>query len=353
MGQAKIWVLLLLVCLYFTFIYMPTPSWTAWMRDLVPVPERGRFFGRRTAIGSLTALASSVVVGLVLEAFARDPLPGFIILFGVAFVGSLSAAALMSFEYDPAGKGQGQASQSIASFSRQMLRTNYGRFVAFNFLLYFGTFILAPFVVPFMLNELSFSYLQLMVAISLVSLVKFLTMPLWGAMGDRYGSRKILVLSAALICLTPFTWLVARSFWVVCLVQVVGGFAWGGFEIAALSFAYDSMPAAAVTRQTSFLLLFRGAAVIGGGLVGGALLPHVRLLDSPSLGVFLVSGAFRVAFVFPMLFLMREERSVPAISYPGLTLKLLTVPLRAARRRARTGWAGMRRMMTGRRGGER
>jgi hypothetical protein len=113
------------------------------------------------------------------------------------------------------------------------------------------------------------------------------------------------------------------------------------------------MPAAAVTRQTSFLLLFRGAAVIGGGLVGGALLPHVRMLGSPSLGVFLVSGLFRVAFVFPMLFLMREERPVAAISYPGLALKLLTVPLRAARRRVRSGWAGMRRVSIRRRGGKR
>ena len=338
MGPGRFWILLLLVCLYFTFIYMPTPAWTAWMRDLVGESGRGRFFGQRNAIGSLTALAASVTVGIVLQAFSRNPLPGFLVLFAVAFAGSLGATAFMSLEYDPAGQSHDQRSQSIASFSREMLHTNYGRFVAFNFLIYFGAYILSPFVVPFMLTELGFSYLQLMVVISLVSLVKFLTMPLWGALGDRYGSKKILALCTSVICLTPFTWLLARSFLTACLVQTFGALAWSGFEIAALSFAYDAMPAATVTRQTSFLLLFRGVAVIGGGLVGGALLPHVSILGSPSMGVFLASGVFRVLFVFPMLFLMREERAVPQISYPGLMLKLFTLPPRAFKR-----WALMRR----------
>ena len=41
---------------------------------------------------------------------------------------------------------------------------------------------------------------------------------------------------------------------------------------AALSFAFDTMPVALVTEQTSFLLLFRGAATLAGGLAGSALL---------------------------------------------------------------------------------
>lgn len=48
--------------------------------------------------------------------------------------------------------------------------------------------------------------------------------------------------------------------------------AWAGFEIAALSFAFDTMPVALVTEQTSFLLLFRCAATLAGGLAGSALL---------------------------------------------------------------------------------
>jgi len=41
---------------------------------------------------------------------------------------------------------------------------------------------------------------------------------------------------------------------------------------AALSFAFDTMPVALVTEQTSFLLLFRCAATLAGGPAGRALL---------------------------------------------------------------------------------
>jgi MFS family permease len=329
MGTGRIWFLLLLVCLYFSFVYLPVPAWTAWMRDLVDESQRGRFFGRRNSIGSLSSLAASVVAGIVLQACSDDPAPGFMLLFAVAFLGGLSASVFLWLQYDPAGASHGQRDQSISSFSGELLRTNYGRFVVFNFLVYFGAYISSPFVVPFMLGELGLSYLQFMVAISLVSLFRFVAMPMWGALGDRYGSKKTLALSTFLICLTPFTWLLARSFALVCAVQILGAFAWAGFEIAALSFAYDAMPAARVTRQTSFLLLFRGVAVVTGGLVGGAILPHVSLLGSPSLGIFTLSGAFRFVFVFPILFLLREERGVPKISYPGLALRLFTASPRA------------------------
>jgi MFS family permease len=329
MGPGRVWFLLLLVCLYFSFIYLPTPAWMAWMGDLVDESQRGRFFGRRNSIGSLTALAASVLAGIVLQACSADPLPGFLLMFAVAFLGGLSASVFLSLQYDPAGASHGQRDQSISSFSRELMRTNYGRFVVFNFLVYFGAYISSPFVVPFMLGELGFSYLQFMVAISLVSLFRFIAMPMWGALGDRYGNKKTLALSTFLICLTPFTWLLARTFALVCLVQILGAFAWAGFEIAALSFAYDAMPAAKVTRQTSFLLLFRGAAVITGGLAGGAILPHVSLMGSPSLGIFTLSGAFRFLFVFPMLYFLREERAVPKISYPGLVLKLFRASPRA------------------------
>jgi MFS family permease len=184
-----------------------------------------------------------------------------------------------------------------------------------------------------MLRELKLSWLEFMVATALISLFKFLAMPLWGRLGDRYGSRRILVLSSFLVCTIPFTWFLARSFGGVCLIQAGGGFAWAGFEIAALSFALDTMPAELVHESTSFLLLFRGAATLAGGLAGSALLTRFALAGSPYLGGFLVSGLFRLLLVFPLVLLVREEREVPHISYPALLGRLLSMAPRALLRR--------------------
>ncbi len=333
MGAGRVWLLLGLVCLYFILNYLPNPAWTSWMRDLVGEANRGAYFGRRNAIANLAGLAATVLAGLFLQLFAARPLYGFLLLFNLAFLGSAGSTLFLSLQHDPGHRGAEPRQLGLPAFLRELPRSNYGRFVAFNFLLYFGTFLSSPFVVPYMLRELELSWLEFMVATALVSLSKFVALPLWGRLGDSYGSKRILVLSSFLICTTPFTWFLARSFGWVCLVQAWGAFAWGGFEIAALSFAFDTMPPALVHEHTSFLLLFRGAATLAGGLAGSALLPRFSVSGSSYLGSFLVSGLFRLLLVFPLVFLVQEVRRVPQISYPALVVKLLSMAPRALLRR--------------------
>jgi len=187
--------LLGMVCLYFLLNYLPNPAWTSWMRDLVGEGERGAYFGRRNAIANLAALAATVLAGLFLQLYAHRPLYGFLLLFNLAFLGSAGSTLFLTLQHDPKGRRVEQDRVGLPAFLRELPHSNYGRFVAFNFLLYFGTFLSSPFVVPYMLKELEFSYLEFMVATSLTSLFKFVAMPLWGRLGDRYGSRKILALS--------------------------------------------------------------------------------------------------------------------------------------------------------------
>lgn len=160
------------------------------------------------AVASLLLLVSrplTALLGLFLQLYAHRPLYGFLLLFNLAFLGSAGSTLFLTLQHDPKGRRVEQDLAGLPAFLRELPHSNYGRFVAFNFLLYFGTFLSSPFVVPYMLKELEFSYLEFMVATSLTSLFKFVAMPLWGRLGDRYGSRKILVLSAFLVCTTPFT----------------------------------------------------------------------------------------------------------------------------------------------------
>ncbi len=333
MGPARVWLLLGLVCLYFILNYLPNPAWTAWMRDLVGEANRGAYFGRRNAIANLAGLAATVLAGLFLQFFAGRPLYGFLLLFNLAFLGSAGSTLFLSLQHDP-GVGAAEPQRlGLAAFLRELPRSNYGRFVAFNFLLYFGTFLSSPFVVPYMLRELELDWLQFMVATAVVSLSKFVALPLWGRLGDAYGSKRILVLSSFLVATTPFTWFLARSFTAVCLVQVWSAFAWAGFEIAALSFGFDTMPPALIHEYTTYLLLFRGTATLAGGLAGSALLPLFTVAGSSYLASFLASGLFRLLLVFPLVFLLHEVRRVPPISYPALVGKLLAMGPRELLRR--------------------
>jgi MFS family permease len=333
MGPARVWILMAAISLYFILNYLPNPAWTSWIGDLVNESKRGTFLGRRNSFGNLTFLIATVVSGLLLQLYSDRPLIGFMLVFNLACAACAASTLLLSLHFDPAAGDPIRNGESLLAFAREMPRSNFGRFVMLNFILYFATYISSPFVVPFMLRELNFSYLSFMVATSLVSLFKYLFMPFWGQLADRYGGKKVLALSTFLVCFTPFLWLAARSFALVCIAQLLGAFAWAGFEISVLVFAYDALPAARITQGTSFLLFYRGLATIAGGLVGGALLQRMSLAGSAYMAVFAVSGVARVALTLPMLFLIREERSVESISYPRLAWKMLQkAPLAGLRR---------------------
>jgi MFS family permease len=325
LGAARVWVLLGLISLYFALNYLPIPAWTSWMRDLVDENSRGVYFSRRNRLSNLIALLSIVGAGLVLDRFEVRPFWGFTIIFSLALLGSIGSAVFLSLKYDFPYAEARTGREGFFRFSGQMFHSNYVRFVLYNFALYFGVFFAGPFFVPYMLRDLGLSYLEFMVATSLVVLVKFITLPLWGELGDRYGNKRILILASAFISILPLAWIAGRAFWWICLIQAWSGLAWAGFDISALNFAYDVLPSEKVARHTSYLIFYRGLAVFTGGLAGGVLIRHFSLFGSAYYGNFFLSGLLRLLLACPLLLLLREERAVEHISYRRLMFKLMAI----------------------------
>ena len=325
MGAARVWILLGIICLYFALNYLPIPAWTSWMRDLVDENRRGAYFSRRNRISNLVALLGIVFAGLILEYFNVRPFLGFTVIFSVALLGSIGSTVFLSLKYDAPYTETPLSREGFLRFSIQMFRSNFGRFVLYNFSLYLAVFFSGPFFVPYMLKDLEFTYLQFMVATSITVLLKFVTLTLWGELGDRYGNKRILVLASMFIAVLPFLWIVSRTFWWICLIQAVGGLAWAGFDISVLNFAFDVLPSEKVTRHTSYLIFYRGLATFIGGLVGGLVIHHFSLFGSPYYGNFFLSGVGRVLIAVPFLFFLKEERAVEHISYRQLMFKLMSV----------------------------
>jgi MFS family permease len=325
MGVARVWVLLGLICVYFALNYLPVPAWTSWMRDLVDENRRGAYFSRRNRLSNLVALLGIIFAGLILEYFKVRPFLGFALIFSVALLGSIGSTIFLSLKYDVPYTETLPDREGFFRFSFMMFRSNYGRFVLYNFALYLAVFFSGPFFVPYMLKDLGFSYFQFMISTSLVVLIKFVTLTLWGELADRYGNKKILVLSSLFITVLPLLWIVSPAFWWICLIQAIGGLAWSGFDISALNFAYDVLPAEKVTRHTSYLIFYRGLAIFIGGLIGGWLIHHFSLLGSKYYGNFCLSGVLRILIAVPFLFFLKEERAVEHISYRNLMVKLISV----------------------------
>ncbi len=324
-GAPRVWILLAVIALYFSMNLLPVPVWTSWMGDLVDPSRRGAYFSRRNGLANLIALTSIAGAGLLLELFSGRPFVGFAMIFGLAFLGSLGSTVSLFLKYEPQYSEPRRSAEPFPEFVARMHRTNYGRFVLFTVIFHFGIFLAGPFFVPYMLRQLSFSYLQFMAATALPVLVKFVTMRLWGDLGDRHGNRKILTVASLLIALTPFTWMVSRSFWWICAIQALAGLAWAGFDIAALNFAYDTMARERVTRYTSYLAFLRGTAILAGSVAGGWLMSHLRLEGSPYLAIFAVSALARLVLACPWLLVLKEERPVEPITYRRLMLRLVSI----------------------------
>ena len=67
---------------------------------------------------------------------------------------------------------------------------------------------------------------------SIYSLLTFVAAPLWGALSDRIGRRRVLVVTVSATALSYVVWFFAGSFLVLVLARVIGGLASGNLSVA-------------------------------------------------------------------------------------------------------------------------
>ncbi len=130
--------------------------------------------------------------------------------------------------------------------------------------------------------------------------------PLWGRVGDRYGSKLLVLRSLTAFVLTKGAMAFVTAPWqLLALRALLGVFAGYGaltVSMAAESVAREDMPRAIGVAQMGQRL---GPAV--GPLIGGIIAPLVGIRRS-----FLVTAAFYVVAVLLIAFFYKEPRSVHA-----------------------------------------
>jgi MFS family permease len=193
--------------------------------------------------------------------------------------------------------------------------TNIGKFIIFNALLTFTTNLASPFFSVYMLSDLKFNYLTYFIATAIPTLITLLCIPFWGKIVDRNGNVKVLRVTMLFIPLLPILWLVSKSPYYLCGVQVLSGFAWAGCNLAVSLFLYVATQAENRTRYIALnnVLMFTGVSL--GALLGGIIAPHVPLvLRNNLLTIFLISGVARILVVAIFLPKISEVRPVAEAS---------------------------------------
>jgi MFS family permease len=172
------------------------------------------------------------------------------------------------------------------------------RFCFYTAALYGATYIASPFFDAYMLTSLHLDYLTWALISIAGPLARFLALPYWGRLSDRFGNRAILLLTGFMVPFTPLMWLFGTDATYLFLIQMVSGMAWSGLELAAFNYNINRREPSVRTAQTSAYSFAKGVGYLGGAIVGGTLLtiwPAAGLWGvSAFFGLYIISGIMRM-----------------------------------------------------------
>lgn len=332
-GQALAWLLILFVptlsnhyavdwliasvIAYSVLGSFASPAWNSLMGDLVHSNQRGRYFGRRNGVMSITAFTSLCLAGIILhqaERWSKVEI-GFMILFSTALVARLISAYYLSRMHEPEYVSRTEDRFSLWQFLRDGRKTNFGRFVLFTGLIHFSVQVSGPFISPYLLRDLNFSYLQFMASSAASVLAQFLTLHFWGRLGDQFGNKRVLTITGFLLPVIPLLWLTTTHFYLILAIQVFGGMIWAGFSLSMGNFIFDTVSPA---KRAQCIAIYNSGNAVGiflGASLGGNLSRWIpRIIEVGPFHFSLVSNLQILFLLSAILRFVVSARFLPSIS---------------------------------------
>jgi MFS family permease len=327
---------ILIVCaiFYFSGANIAVPQWGSMMGDLVAERRRGRFFGHRTRLCSITSFSALIIAGIILDLFDRNEytLTGYACIFLVAIIARFVSVYHLTQMHDPPGHVAALESPFQKGFWRRVHGSAFARFTVFFAAMQFSVAIASPFFVVYMLRDLQFTYLEFTINIATSVLIQFLALNRWGRLSDAFGNRLILAVTGLMIPVLPLLWIFSTNYIYLLFVQTLAGMAWGGFSLGAGNYVYDLVPPAKRAMYMAFHNVLSSTAVFSGGLIGGYLGAHlpteINLFGqhyewlTALYGVFIISSLLRLLTALSLLPRLREMRAVRSMTVGSLVFRV-------------------------------
>jgi MFS family permease len=301
----------------------PFLGWTA---VLVPQRLRGRYFGFRNSLVSLTNLVGVPLLGLAVSTWPGGTLQGYgvVLVLGIVFGLSSLVSQFWLTDVNPqllkvahSETSQPQPTGIDLSFLKD---TNFLKFVFYIAIWCFAVNVSAPFFNLYMLDNLEIDVSLVTIYTGISTGANMLLLLLWGKLADRIGNRPLLVFVGLLVGVTPLLWLGTGadpiSLWVwLPLLHVLTGGTWAAIDLCT----NNLMMAVAPVGNLSKYFAITGAVAGVSGAIGITIGSFLATLAGGGglLGLFVLSGVLRLFALLPLLF-VQEERSVPLAQLMGV-----------------------------------
>ncbi len=265
-------IFLLVLVISQALIGITTNAWTSWMTDLVPIRQRGRYFGTRNTIASVSAIIATWGAGIILDQLrtSQQDALGYAILFAISIVTALAGIAVLARQPEPPMRRRERvqikelfsAPFRVESFrSLSILATGWA----------LVTGIASPFFNAYGIRTLGLSFTLLAQFAVATSVVAIFTQPMIGRLQDRLGNKTVLVGSMLGVILLPWGWVFSTPqnqipLW---LTSIFSGIFWPGITQGMVNLVMERAPAEGRGAFLAFYGAVTGLGTFVAGLLGG------------------------------------------------------------------------------------
>jgi MFS family permease len=324
-ASLKLWIILSLLFLSYTFISISYVSWLSWMSELVPEGIRGRFFGTRNMLCGLMGMIAMVVFGKLLDTLNGHARGGLPLGFGITFISAvflgLAGLHFLNRISEPQKGGQSGSALSVGRLIYLPLREpNFRGFLTFTFLWSFSVYFASPFFTLYFLRDLNFSYGFVTILGMLSALADMIGMKLWGRISDIVKNKAVIRFSSWVAVFLPLAWVSVRpgSVMIPIMLHIVGGGFWAGINLCMNNLLLKISPKENRASYISAFSIMGGLGSAVGAILAGFVLKSLSDVE-PSLFswkllpiqlIFITSTLFRL-LSFRFFKYVHEPEEVP------------------------------------------
>lgn len=293
----KVFWAIFIITIYQTLFRLHVPAWNSLMGDHVQEKKRGEYFGFHKRISNIFILISSIISGVMMLHYQKSPqtvFTGFCAIFSVAFLGRMVSVALLSRHYEVPIDFNHFVHFRFRRDIKVVKQKGLGTLIFTYSLISFAQYVAIPFFAPYMMNVLKFDYFQFGLMSAIVVVGRVLFSSAWGELLDRFGCRKLILINGVGIACLMLPWAYFDTFLPLCILQLISGYFWSGFELAWFQIIMENTQPHNRTQAYTLQQICGGLAMLIGALFGGWIVQHNRLDAQYYIIAFLVSFVFRL-----------------------------------------------------------
>lgn len=238
LGTISVWWTLLLYSFASASLAVSSVFWQAISSDMFPENRRGLVFGTRAMYTGAVGLVAVMLTGKVLDAV---PYPhNYTLVYSLAAVIGFVAAFYYGKLTPPSDEDGSDGPQAPPRLKvADLLRTAAGkRFTGLTLtvaLFNLGFHIASPIATIYFVEYLGLSNAVIGMLTAVSVLFQVLGARVWGQIADRWGNGTVVLITTVLMAIQAAIFAVIPSVGFLMVVQAVGGFALGGYNLSTLN----------------------------------------------------------------------------------------------------------------------